>query len=148
MHPAAVRERARALAAAGRSDAEIAAQIHLPRTTVRDIRRTATRPVCPRCWRQAQPMNWGYDDYAFLLGLYLGDGYISRGDRTFRLRLSLDARHPGVIADARRMLERGFCRNRVGLVVADGGSTIVVSVYSSHLPCLLPQHASGVKHRR
>jgi len=83
-----------------------------------------------------------------LLGIYLGDGCISRAGRTFRLRLSLDARHPGVIRDARAVLQRGFACNQVGTVQADGGSTVVLSVYNSHLPCLLPQHGPGLKHLR
>lgn len=32
-------------------------------------------------------------------------------------------------------------------VRADRGSTVVLSVYHSHLSCLLPQHGAGPKHR-
>jgi hypothetical protein len=73
---------------------------------------------------------------------------VSNARRTFRLRISLDARYPEVIAGARAVLRRGFPRNRVGEVRADRGSTVILSVYSSHLPCLLPQHGPGAKHRR
>src|SRR3954471_573347 len=104
MHPAGVRERARSLAAAGLRDAEVARVTGLPRTTVRDLRSAGARSACPRCWRRARPATWTPGDYAFLLGLYLGDGCLSDDGRTFRLRLSLDARYPGVIADARALL--------------------------------------------
>ena len=148
MHPPAVRERARALAAAGHRDADVAQRTGLPRTTVRDIRLSAMPDLCPRCWRRAAPANWTAGTYAFVLGLYLGDGCISRAGRTFRLRLSLDSRYPGVVTAARSALGRGFAANRVGETHADGGSTVILSVYSSHLPCLFPQHGPGKKHER
>ena len=115
---------------------------------MRDLRRAPESPLCPRCWRRASPCLWVPADYAFLLGLYLGDGYVCRAGRSFRLRVSLDSRYPGVIEDARAVLTRGFASNRVGEVRADGGSTVVLSVYNSHLPCLLPQHGAGPKHQR
>jgi hypothetical protein len=148
MHPPAARERVRELAAAGPSDRDVAVRTGLPRTTVRDLRRAPAAPLCPRCWTPTRPTCWTSDDYAFLLGLYLGDGCLSDGARSYRLRISLDARHPGVIADARAVLERSFPANRVGAVRADAGSTLVLSVYHRHLPCLLPQHGPGLKHRR
>src|SRR5690242_13437893 len=100
MHPEAVREEARGLAASGHSDAEVARRTGIPRTTVRDLRRAAQVTRCPRCWHRTRPSCWTPGDYAFVLGLYLGDGCISAAGRTFRMRISLDARHPGVIADA------------------------------------------------
>jgi hypothetical protein len=111
-------------------------------------RSESSGPLCPRCWRRARRTEWSGGDYAFLLGLYLGDGYISDGGRSFRLRISLDARYPRVIADARAVLRRGFPSNRVGELRADGGATVILSVYSSHLPCLFPQHGPGAKHKR
>jgi hypothetical protein len=95
-----------------------------------------------------RPTGWIAEDYSFVLGLYLGDGCISAARRTFRMRISLDARHPRVIDDAQAVLERGFVGNRIGRVRADDGATVVLSVYSSHLPCLLPQHGPGQKHQR
>src|SRR3954452_10404055 len=123
MHPANVREEARVLVAAGHPDAEVARRTGLPRTTVRDLRRAEPDLLCPRCWRRIRPTGWIARDYAFLLGLYLGDGCISTAGRTFRMRISLDARHPGVIADAQAVLERVFVENRIGRVRADRGAT-------------------------
>jgi hypothetical protein len=73
---------------------------------------------------------------------------ISPGARTERLRLALDAKYPGIIEDARRLLARSFPANPVGLVSAHGGAMFFVSVYSSHLSCLFPQHGPGKKHER
>lgn len=65
-----------------------------------------------------------------------------------RLRIALDPRYPGIIADTKELLGRGFPESSVGETRADRGATVVVSVYSSHLPCLFPQHGAGKKHER
>lgn len=93
-------------------------------------------------------MAFAKGDYAELLALYLGDGHISRVGRVYRLRISLDAKYPGIIADARGLITRCFPSSSVGSQSADGGSTTVLFVYSVHLPCLFPQHGPGKKHER
>jgi hypothetical protein len=106
-------------------------------------------PLCPRCWlRVLRPIRFTPDDYAELLGLYLGDGYVVRTGRTQRLRLFLDSRYHGIVEDARALLSRSFPSNSVGLVRAHAGAMTVVSVYCSHLACLFPQHGPGKKHER
>jgi hypothetical protein len=88
-------------------------------------------------------------DYAELLGLYLGDGYISHSARTERLRIYLDARYTTVVDESEALLHRGFPGNRVGRVQGkSAGSMVVLSVYHRHLSCLLPQHGPGKKHER
>jgi hypothetical protein len=87
-------------------------------------------------------------DYAELLGLYLGDGYIVRMARTYRLRIYLDSRHGEVVADTETLLRRCFEHNSVGSVSRHAGRMTILSVYSSHLPCLFPQHGPGKKHDR
>lgn len=152
MHPRQTRAAAEALIAAGLNDCEISRRLGIPRTTIRDWRKPRYRPrpsrsVCPRCWRRMTPLRFSIDDYVELLGLYLGDGCISPGARTHRLRITLDAKYPGIIEDARCLLERIFCRNRVG-IVRRGDNCVDLSVYHAHLPCLLPQHGPGLKHDR
>jgi hypothetical protein len=87
-------------------------------------------------------------DYAELLGLYLGDGHISTTARTQMLRLSLDAKYPTVNDETEALLTRCFPENRVGRVVFDDASTVVLHVYSRHLACLFPQAGPGKKHAR
>jgi hypothetical protein len=53
-----------------------------------------------------------------------------------------------VVAESEALLRRVFPECRVGPVVADGGSTIVLWVYHGHLSCLFPQHGPGKKHER
>jgi hypothetical protein len=152
MHPPAVRQSALELIAAGVNDCEIARRLGLPRTTVRDMRwataRPDARPRCPRCWRPTRPVRFTCGDYAELLGLYLGDGHIAQSARTQKLRLSLDARYPTVVLEAEALLRRCFPGNRVGRVVADGGSTVIPHVHHAHLACLFPQAGPGKKHER
>ena len=95
----AVRKRAQAVAARrlsslGTSDSHVARVLCLPRETVRDWRRGGWRrtdatagqdPTCPVCIgpyrRNVSRVSGGDFDaaaYAYLLGLYLGDGWLSR----------------------------------------------------------------------
>ena len=87
-------------------------------------------------------------DYAEFLGLYLGDGHLTRMERTFRLRLFLDTAHPGVIERAAALLTRGFPQAKVGRSLAHGGTMTILRVHHLHLGCLVPQHGPGQKHRR
>ncbi len=160
MHPAPIRALAVDLIAQGVGDCEIARRLAIPRTTVRDWRRPRHRraiaeETCPRCWRRARPIRFTPGDYSELLGLYLGDGCISEGARTQRLRLTLDARYHRMNAEIRALMERCFPQNRVGSAAPSpspfsgrSDTAIVLSVYSTHLACLFPQHGPGKKHER
>jgi hypothetical protein len=85
-------------------------------------------------------------DYAELLGLYLGDGCISKLPRTYRLRITLDSKYPRIIRRTAELLEHCFPNNPINVVARQG--CVDVSAYCSHLPCLLPQHGDGRKHER
>ena len=84
--------------------------------------------------------------FAYLLGLYLGDGCLSpqRG-RVYRLRISLDLRYPLIIDECEASMAR-VLPNKVGRVASPG--CMSVNSYSTHWPCLFPQHAPGRKHLR
>jgi hypothetical protein len=110
-------------------------------------RRSSTPPVPAKLAPQPAVV-LSAADYAELLGLYLGDGHISPMPCSERLRLSLDAKYPTIIAEAEALLRRAFPDCRVGRVIADGGSTVVLWVYHGHLSCLFPQHGPGKKHER
>lgn len=94
------------------------------------------------------PVRFEPDDYAELLGIYLGDGHISPLDRTERLRITLDTRHPNVVSETATLLERCFPGNRTGRYLRHHGAMAILSVYHSHLSCLFPQHGPGKKHHR
>lgn len=93
---------------------------------------------------------WGCaprQEYAYLLGLYLGDGSISRHRSTQRLRITLDLAYPGIIAECRNALATLMPFNNVG-VVKRPGRCVDVSCYSQLWAYLLPQHGAGPKHLR
>lgn len=95
-----------------------------------------------------RPIQLADGDYAEVLAMYLGDGCISVAERTQRLRITLDLRYPRIIESTTALLRRCFPLNKVGTVRSGVGSWVNVSVYSSHLVCLLPQHGPARKHER
>lgn len=149
MHAVHVKDAALELSAQGVNDCEIARRLGVPRSTVRDWRRPRrAHERCWRCWIRTSRVRFTDADYAELLGLYLGDGHISRFARTERLRLHLDARYPTVVDEAGALLRRSFPDNRVGRTLRHGGSMVILCVYHSHLGCLFPQAGPGKKHER
>jgi hypothetical protein len=154
VRPLEVRQKALELAAAGINDCDIARRLGVPRTTVRDWRNPRYNPKraapgpCPRCWLPGPRLEFAPGDYAELLGIYLGDGHISAGPRTQRLRVFLDAAHPTVVDETEALLACCFPENRVGRARRHEGRMVVLSVHSRHLACLLPQHGPGKKHER
>lgn len=148
-----VRNEALRLVAAGVNDCEVSRRLGVPRTTVRDWRRPSYVPKardgrCPRCGKPSRAIVVAADDYAELLGLYLGDGHIAQLARAQRLRLFLDARYRVVVDEAEALLRRCFPDNGVRRVQFHAGTEVVLDVYSSHLVCLFPQHGPGKKHER
>jgi hypothetical protein len=85
--------------------------------------------------------------YAYLLGLYLGDGCLVLHRRgVYRLRITLDFKYPGIIAECAEAMKVVGHGRGVGFVRAKG--CMEVGAYWKHWPCVFPQHASGKKHWR
>ena len=90
-----------------------------------------------------------YAAYAYLLGLYLGDGDITSHARgVFRLRITLDSRYPNIILCASCAMKDVLPGNRVGVHGRTSSNAIAVTCYSKSWPELLPQHGPGRKHQR
>jgi hypothetical protein len=84
--------------------------------------------------------------YAYLLGVYLGDGSIASHPRgVWKLRIALDTKYPGIIRECEQAMT-AVLGNRVGRVQCIGCEEVYS--YSKHWPCVFPQHGSGAKHRR
>jgi hypothetical protein len=141
VHPPHVRAAVLALVDQALNDCEIARRTGIPRSTVRDWRRPRYQPkqsaiTCPRCWRASKVVVFTPEDYTELLGLYLGDGSISEGPRTERLRLHLDAQYSFINKEIRALLERCFPENVVGTAIPSpssfsgrSDSWVVLSLY-------------------
>jgi hypothetical protein len=137
------------LIARGLNDCQVSRTLGIPRSTVRDWRvgkrsETPSRLGCPICGRH--PMDLA--SYAYLLGLYLGDGCISAAPRgVFKLRVVLDVSYPGIVHECRQAITRIRGQDRLPGFVRRLGC---VEVYSGwkHWPCVFPQHGPGRKHDR
>jgi hypothetical protein len=144
--------RALELGAQGHSAAEVSRLIGVPRGTVRDWfagrapRRNHVLDGCPDCG-DTHDLQGVPTHYAYLLGMYLGDGCISRHRReVFKLRISLDARYPEIVSACEDAMQELVPRNKVARV--NRGTWWEVYAYSKTWPCLFPQHGPGKKHER
>jgi hypothetical protein len=153
---AAVRDVLRS-AQAGLNASAISDESGVPRSTVRDW----LRGDLPASYRSppadAEPRAGDLPPaYAYLLGLYLGDGCISAHRRgVFKLRISLDAKYPGIIAECRTAIAAVAPQNRVWQGARASHFTgrpertcVEVSAYSKRWSALFPQHGRGRKHQR
>jgi hypothetical protein len=145
------------LASAGLNASELARATGVSRASIRDwlsrpdewprrrtIRGQGLSPCCPRC--HGRPLD--PRPYVYLLGLYLGDGYIATHPRgVYRLRICCANSYPDLIRQ---------CAEAMGSV--RGGGTgpghahqvgcVEVYAYWKHWRCLFPQHGPGRKHER
>ena len=91
-------------------------------------------------------MNLPQGAYTYLLGLYLGDGFISTHHRqVFRLRIVCANAYPGLIQRCESAMAE-VLPNKVSRTPKIGCTE--VASYSKHWPCLFPQHGPGKKHER
>jgi hypothetical protein len=140
---------AKRLFAAGLNDCAISRQIGVPRTTVRDWRRRPSirsRDPGRPCGKAHDFAQLPAEAYCYLLGLYLGDGCISRGARVWHLRITLDKKYPAIIDRCRLAINTLMPGQHAGIVQRVG--CVDVSLFSKHWPCLFPQHGPGKKHTR
>jgi hypothetical protein len=153
MHPQATMDIALRLSAIGVLDRENAQICDVPIGAIRHWRAGRRRAfagmaapkanTCPRC--HGRPLD--EPAYAYLLGLYLGDGHITHGPRdVYALAIACSDDWPGLMDAAQQALAAVMPTSSV-CRVRQRGSTIVKS-YSKHWPCLFPQHGPGRKHLR
>lgn len=154
--PACDVERVAYLLRLGLPQAEVARRTGVPRSTVQTWIRND--PVATLARRLAVPVH-AHDGegcgrvrtvprpaYAYLLGLYLGDGCLSGDEKdVYRLRVVLDVRYPMIVAECAAAMSE-VLPNKVGLINNPG--CVAVNAYSKHWPCLFPQHGPGPKHLR
>jgi hypothetical protein len=155
-HPAGTVDWVLSLADQGLNSCEIARRTAVPRRTISNWRRGAVPSQlrsggsCLRCGGYRFPVPEATNfSYAYLLGLYLGDGCISRHRRgVFRLRVYLDRRYPIIVAECEAAMSIVLPPSRVATVHSSQAEMDIPGSYSRHWPCLLPQHGPGMKHLR
>jgi len=147
VHPVGHVERVLALRRDGLSSYAISRRTGIPRSTLlhwldepdRALARGQSREILP----PHPPAS-----YAYLLGLYLGDGWIRRYPRTWQLVLTLDSRYTQIVGEAREAV-RTFTPSGITRVRRRSDSRAVdVTAYGRHWLTLFPQHGPGRKHHR
>jgi hypothetical protein len=129
----------------------VAEQLDIPRGTVgwwrsedrRARRESYVRPTdCPQCTGRK------FDEvaYAYLLGLYLGDGHIISKYKQHHLSIFCNATQTGLIAAAEDAMRRVMPLTSVKQRQKPG--CVEVKSYTMHWVCMFPQHGPGKKHER
>lgn len=86
--------------------------------------------------------------YSYLLGFYLGDGWLSRYQRdVYGLRIVTDARYRRIIAECAAAMQAVMPENRVSIQKRPNRA-VEIRCSSKRWPLLFPQHGPGRKHER
>lgn len=130
------------------SDYEIGRKSGVSRSTVQRWRQhgvpTRSRNRHPADWRPSNPAS-----YSYLLGIYLGDGYVNKATESPVLEISLDARYPGIAEECTAAIwDVAQIRARTHLRPSARGTSLRVTAGSQVWPAAFPQHGPGKKHRR
>jgi hypothetical protein len=147
-HPGNVVAEVRRLAEAGENASSIARTTGVPRSTLRQWLGLG-RPASPR-WVACSLCNpdaeLDHAAYVYLLGLYLGDGCISKQPKdVWRLRIFQTSKYVCHIEEC-AIAMHAVLPNNVLLQRRQG--CVEIGSSSKHWPCLFPQHGPGRKHER
>jgi hypothetical protein len=153
MHPSRTVRAALEMAERSATASSIGRELGVSRSTVRywlasgsECLRRRHEAGCSRCGVE-HDLRWLPPEYAYLLGLYLGDGCLSKHPRgVYKLRIVLDVKYPGIIDSAAAAM--GSVRNGKAHVQLRPTKCVEVSSYWRAWPCLFPQHGPGRKHER
>lgn len=155
----------------GLNDCEISRRLDIPRGTIRDWRHAAEKNPGYRttratgavqrlavgstniggsCDGSCTARDFALPDrsaYFYLLGQYLGDGYIATAKRgVFKLRVACSWDYPDILvetADAMIIVCGG-----IRPTVVDRGGCSDTAMSWKQWPCVFPQHGPGRKHER
>lgn len=158
-HPTAVHADAIALLRSGVGNAAVARKLGISTNTVgvwkhRDRMRAGDLPArpappCPRC--TPSDASVAAEPYSYLLGLYLGDGYIRAGKAmrakgVFTLVIACADAWPGLMDECEAAMAKVMPQNKINRVPRPGMHEVLS--YSKHWPCLFPQTGPGMEHQR
>jgi hypothetical protein len=147
----------------GLNHCQVSRRTGVPRPTVRDwangqlphsfepkpvLYGRPTEGACPKCGAERHDFTRLSSSYVYRLGLYLGDGTISRHRRgVYKLRVFLDKRYPSIVAECEAAMKAVMPLNGVNKFLTVSNYYEVFS-FSKSWPCLFPQAGPGMKHTR
>lgn len=139
----------------GQNKSAIARTLKIPRTTVREcISKFGSVEALEHHLRLHELEHWTVRtktdkfrfNYAYMLGIYLGDGYIATHPRTYRLRIVMDLKYPNIIKQVIGGMQSLMPDNSIH--TTDKTGSVEIGCYSNDWPEMFPQHGEGVKHER
>jgi hypothetical protein len=156
MYSPTVRDQALSLLSQGSTISETSRRTGISRYALREWQLRASQGLplfpggardCPRCEGIPQAPE-DKPAYAYLLGMYLGDGCVSKTHRddVTVLRIACADAWPGVLEECRQAMLAVRPHSKVSFVQNQGCKD--VKSYSKHWTCLFPQHGLGEKHKR
>ncbi|WP_406509091.1 helix-turn-helix domain-containing protein [Streptomyces sp. NBC_00212] len=150
-HTSSIRNEAVTLLRQGMANRAVAEHLSVPRGTVgwwrhEDRRRrgeTYKPPTdCPQCTGR----DFDRVAYAYLLGLYLGDGHIISKPKQHHLSIFCNAAQTGLIDAAEQAMRSVMPLSSVKRRQRQG--CVEVKSFTRHWTCMFPQHGPGKKHER
>lgn len=142
----------------GLNNCQIERLTEIPRNTVRTWRQRslegltnsshqqgAGERACPRCGRG----RLNEAAYAYLLGIYLGDGHIARCPKAvYRLTIVQDQKYVGLISECDGAISSLIDGGTIHVGFQQREGCVHLNSYWKHWPCVFPQHGPGRKHER
>lgn len=106
------------------------------------------RPRCERCGQDPHDDKLRPADYAYLLGIYLGDGCLGTAGRSVALRVVMDDAYPLMIEEVVAAILAVRGGGTVSRYRPRGERCVALTSYTHAWRCLFPQHGEGKKHER
>jgi hypothetical protein len=104
---------------------------------------------CPRCGgSEHADVDDARQQYAYLLGVYLGDGCLAVSDSYVALSIAFDPKYPGIIDECKAAIEALVPCRRFNLTPQRKCACLEGRTYAKAWLCLFPQHGPGRKHHR
>jgi hypothetical protein len=86
--------------------------------------------------------------YSYLLGVYLGDGCVSRPWGKVQLQIYLDAGYPNIVDEVEAAMAKVIPGRRVHRYARPGTRSLALQASSPRWLLAFPQHGPGRKHER
>ncbi|MFE9766437.1 helix-turn-helix domain-containing protein [Streptomyces sp. NPDC005808] len=146
MYDMSTRKRALSLVGQGRSLNSVSKETGISRAAIRSWQERV-EPLPRMAAPDSRPVA-NQSAYAYLLGLYLGDGCISPHPRGtgYYLRIACADAWPGLIQQCREAITS--VSPGIGVYTIQKQGCVMITSYGRHWPCLFPQHGPGKKHDR